>query len=413
MKAVALRLYRAARNVVERMTRFSLVIIVWCVTSAVIAVEPQPWKFDRQVVCSNVPGADEVACGDIDGDGRMDILCAQSEGQQLPLRWFKNLGGDPPRWKPSERISPTHADWQGEQGWMGSWLGDFEGDGDLDVVSGAKGTFSGVSQPVFWFENLKGDGSAWAEHLLPVNGDIIDNSRTADFNADGRDDVIIQKYHGGGVYYVVCLAPADARKIENWRAFKIGEGGSGLWLADMAGDGRLDVLVNNRWLRNPGSPAQERWPSFPIGDGPEGVKNAAGDFNRDGRMDIVLSSEEGKGLWWFEAPGKAAAGKWIRHPIAEDYVGVHTLWVADFDRNGRPDILAAEMHTKGKHRVTIFQNADGDGQRWVEHTIATTGSHNAIACDVNADGMPDVVGCNFAETGNALEVWLSRSAGLK
>ncbi|MDP2897825.1 MAG: VCBS repeat-containing protein [bacterium] len=388
------------------MRRLSLVIAVWCVTSVANPTDNSPsWKFDRQVICANVPGADEVVCGDIDGDGRIDILCAQSEGQQLPLRWFKNLGGDPPRWKISERISPVHADWQGEEGWMGSWLGDLDGDGDLDVVSGAKGTFSGVSHPVFWFENLKGDGSAWAEHLLPVNGDYIDNSRTADLNADGRDDLIIQKYHGGGVHYVVCPAPADARRIENWRSCRIGEGGSGLCLADIDGDRCLDVLVNNQWLRNPGQPAQERWPAFSIADAPEGVKNAAGDFNRDGRMDIVLSSEEGKGIWWFEATAEAANGKWIRHPIVEDYMGVHTLWVADFDRNGRPDILAAEMHTKGKHRVTIFQNADGNGQRWVEHTIATTGSHNAVACDVNGDGMPDVVGCNFADSDNPLEVW--------
>lgn len=388
-------------------------IAICCAAFVANSAGSQAWKFDRHVVCENVPGADEVACGDMDGDGKIDILCAQSEGQQLPLRWFKNLGGDPPRWEISERISRVHANWQGEQCWMGSWLGDFDGDGDLDVVSGAKGTFSGVSHPVYWFENLKGDGSAWAEHLLPVNGDIIDNSRTADFNADGRDDVIIQKYHGGGVYYVVCAAPADARKSENWRVYRIGEGGSGLCLADIDGDGRLDVLANNRWLRNPGQPAQERWPAFSIGDAPQGVKNAAGDFNGDGRTDIVLSSEEGKGLWWCEAPAKAAAGKWIRHPIAEDYVGVHTLWVADFNRNGRPDILAAEMHTKGKHRVTVFENADGNGQRWVAHTIATTGSHNAIACDVNADVMPDVVGCNFAERDNPLEVWFNRLAGSK
>lgn len=74
------------------------------------------------------------------------------------------------------------------------------------------------------------------------------------------------------------------------------------------------------------------------------------------------------------------------------------------DGDGNLDILTAEMHYKGGHRVTIFENV-GNGERWMEHVIATTGSHDAIACDVNGDGMPDVVRCNFDIKNNPLEVW--------
>jgi len=57
------------------------------------------------------------------------------------------------------------------------------------------------------------------------------------------------------------------------------------------------------------------------------------------------------------------------------------------------------------YRVTIFENADGKGGKWIERIIATTGSHNALVADINGDGMPDIVGCNFAEADNPLEVW--------
>lgn len=390
--------------------RASVRVLLGCIgcilTSTFVAADS--WEFRRQVVQPNVSGADEVACGDIDGDGRIDILCSQSEGRQLPIRWYRNGGGDPPKWKQSARITPVHEDWKGEQGWMGSWLGDFDGDGDLDVVSGAKGTFAGISHPACWYENAKSDGSAWIEHVLPVSGDYIDNCRSVDFNGDGRDDIIIQKYHGEGVYLVSCPASADPKPGKNWQSHKIGKGGKGLCLADIDGDRRVDVLVDNRWLENPGKSPRGEWPSYGITNAPPGVKNAAGDLNGDGRIDVVLSSEEGRGIWWFEAPATPVEGKWIRRTIRDDYVGNHSLWLADFDRDGSVDILTAEMHTKGKHRIAIFENADGNGKQWIEHVIATTGSHNALAADVNADGKPDLVGCNFAERENPLEVWYNQ-----
>jgi len=366
------------------------------------------WEFEHQIVESVVFGADEVACGDIDGDGRIDILCSQSEGKQRPIRWYRNLGGDPPQWKRSDRITSFCEDWTGEMGWMGSWLGDFDGDGHLDVVSSAKGNFSGLDSPVCWFENVNGDGTEWVKHILPVTGDLLDHCRIADFNGDGRDEIIAQKYHGDGVYYLVCTPPKDPRVTENWQCYRIGKGRAGLCLGDIDGDGYLDVLVDNQWLKNPGIPGQENWSVYRITGAPSGVKNAAGDINGNGRLDIVLSSEEGKGIWWFEAPVEPAKGEWIKHVISKDYSGAHTLWLADFKGDGHLDVLTAEMHTRGKHRVTVFENVDRTGQRWVEHIIATTGSHNAIAVDINGNGMPDIVGCNFGEH-SCLEVWYNRA----
>lgn len=365
------------------------------------------WKFIHQIICPNVTGADEVACGDINKDGNIDIVCPENEENES-IWWHRNLGGNPPKWERGRKVTSTHEDWTGERGWMGTWTGDFDGDGDIDIVSGAKGSFSGLNRPVCWFENVKGDGTLWQEHILPVSGDIIDNCRSADFDGDGRDEIIVQKYYGSGVYYLDCPPPLDPREMNNWQAYKIGTGRYGLSLADVDGDKNLDVLVDNKWLKNPGNPTQENWQAFVITDAPSGMKNAAGDLNGDGRIDIALSSEEGKGVWWFEAPEDPIKGRWIKHLISDNYEGVHTLWLADFNDDGKLDILTAEMHTRGKHRVTIFENIDG-GKSWIEHIIATTGTHNAIAFDLNGDGKSDIVGCNFSNTENPLEVWYNHN----
>ncbi len=366
-------------------------------------VDSSGWQFDHGTIYSDLGRSDDIAYGDIDKDGLTDIVNNSNDN----IYWYRNNGGSRPDWTRSSKIVPPHSDWSGEAGWLGTWVGDFDGDGDLDVVSGAKGDYAGTTHPTAWFENVDGRGGSWTEHPLPISGDYYDHARTHDFNGDGRDDIIIQKKQGGGVYYL----PSPSDPSGTWPSYEIGAGANGMSLCDVDRDGDMDVLVNNTWLENPGNPASTNWTTRQVSS-IGGVKNSCGDLNGDGYTDIVHTSEEETGICVYLGPADPKTGSWTQVTISTSHTGNHSNWLTDFDRDGDLDILTAEMHTKGQHRVTVFENADG-GRDWTPHVMATTGSHNAIAVDVNKDGMPDIVGKNFTSVSgnpNPLEVWYNTLA---
>ena len=279
---------------------------------------------------------------------------------------------------------------------------DIDGDGDQDVVSGhCADTY------VYWFENLRGDGRTWGRHRIGLHGDKWkDHIRSHDFNGDGRDDLIVEKYHGSGVYYLE--APED--RAGSWSSWRIGAGRAGVFLFDIDRDGDMDVCVENTWLENPGDPRRDNWTTHKINDSVAGVKVAAGDINGDGCVDLFHSSEEGKGIWYFLGPRDPRTQKWRKHELDAGRTHNHTCWLEDFDRDGDLDFLTAQMHQSAEDRVSIFENVDGTGTNWAEHVIGRTGSHNAIAADIDNDGRPDVVGKNWSQL-NPIQIWYNNVPG--
>lgn len=95
---------------------------------------------------------------------------------------------------------------------------------------------------------------------------------------------------------------------------------------------------------------------------------------------------------------RAAGGQWTRNPIDVSIEDGHTLVVADFDGDGRDEIVAGER--RGRRGVYLYA-ADPASPAWTRQTV-DEGDMAAAGCDVgdmNADGRLDIV-CTGTSTEN-------------
>src|SRR5215471_13386677 len=139
-------------------------------------------KFTERVIQKNEGGwFERMAVGDIDGDGRPDVVVVKNKDGDVV--WFRNPG------KPFDKPWERHVIAKGTlPGAYDVALGDFDGDGRLDVAAS-----SWVRGNKFvWYRNPGKDGFA-REWPAQVIEDKLPETRTicvGDFNGDGRPDLL-------------------------------------------------------------------------------------------------------------------------------------------------------------------------------------------------------------------------------
>lgn len=178
-----------------------------------------------------------VGAGDINGDGRTDILTSKG--------WFE-APADPRsgEWK-------WHGDWDlGQVGFM--HVDDVNSDGRSDIVTSMAHDYG-----IFWLEQTA-EGK-WTKHMIDDSWSEAHAMTMIDLNGDGRMDFVTGKRfwaHNGhdpgeheplGVYWYEHL-PADAGKPVEWVRHVVDYstrtgGGMQIPVADLNGDGKLDFVV--------------------------------------------------------------------------------------------------------------------------------------------------------------------------
>jgi hypothetical protein len=225
---------------------------------------------------------------------------------------------------------------------------------------------------------------------------------TADFNGDGKLDLIVTNYLDSTVD--VELGKGDGTFGAPTVIFTYAVGSTLQVLAgDFNGDGNADFALQNQdgsvylALGNGNGTFATPVLAQPPPDGTAFNFNSvpyymvAGDFNRDGRLDLAFTDALDSTVLVMLGYGDGTFQKSVA------YAGETTpegLAVADVNGDGKPDLIVT--NSVGSTVSTLLGNGDGTFQQQV--TYATGGTPEAvIASDLNGDGAPDLVAINTAD----------------
>lgn len=339
-------------------------------------------------------GADyDIEVGDLELDGRPDII---AEGSGLISRIFQNTHTTGAISTSSLTVVGTTA-----SSAANPKLSDVDGDGKLDIVSP-----NGRTYP-----NQSTTGTiSFATEITTASGD---NVALADFNEDGKIDLASTAPSSGSALLQLQENRSNVGIFTNNGTYgtftanifysKASRGGD-VAIADFDNDGFNDVVSLNPFTDNMSvfrntqkyrvsSTLFVAQADIAVGDNP--LRAYPADFDRDGKIDLLVTHWTGTSttlLIVFQNTSSTGNISFNRIDITNPST-VTIATVADLDGDGKPEIIAT---SESGNRFSIFKNLHTSGALTAASFAApfnttVTAPRGVTTGDLNLDGKPEII----------------------
>lgn len=359
-------------------------------------------QFRMQEIDTSLKVGYAVQLIDMNGDQKLDIVVVDSER----LVWYEN-----PSWK-------SHTFLQGKTKADNVCFAphDIDGDGRLDFALGADWRPADTvnSGTLQWVSPGKKPGEDWS--VYPIEQvPTIHRIAWADFNADGKKELIVVPLFGRGstrrenfmdvpLKILSYEVPADPVR-DPWKAEVINEDlhvAHNFYPADVDGDGRLDMLAvsyegvsllkrddKGRWSRellhegnqetNPSKGASE----IKLGKLAGGRQYIATIEPWHGHQVVIYRQDQGQ---------TGQNGKWNRHVLDEQLKWGHAVWCANLDDDEDQELIIGvrdNLDDSARCGVRIYDPSEG----WKRQLLDPAGVavEDLTAGDLDGDGRVDIV----------------------
>jgi len=379
-----------------------------------------------------VPGAAlSVVVADFDGDGNLDLAVGLfGENASGPLALLHGDGTGTfgkPVTSPSASRFPTL--------FIPTKLIaiDLNGDGLPDlVVTDQNGVYGGV------FSYLNMGGLVFKQAQL-VAGNYVSfffDAAVGDLDEDGCTDIVAAETNAGAAY--VFRGNCDGSFQTSGKVLRVGPGENivSIALADLNGDGHLDVLASGAYWGEfyPYGQMAGDLVSVMLGDGRGNLGTARvfrgdrsmyglalADLNGDGRPEAVTANQDEDSASVFVNNGQGSfdgpAGAYLGYPPPAVFNAPHTNFlVRDVDGDGKPDLSLIEFPAlSGSWEFTVMLNQGGGTfsdpirSSSVSQSLAIT---SIAPADFRNTGQVDLLGLEFNPAqGNQPALFFSPNLG--
>ncbi len=345
---------------------------------------------------------------DIDQDSLLDFVIAERTTAPAVV-WYRRHERGWTRYVVEDQALPIEA---------GSAHYDIDGDQDEDIVFGG----DAQSNEVWWWENPYPAFNIhipWTRHTIKNSGETKHHDQVfGDVDGDGEVELVF--WNQNARQLLLAEIPEQVRQAESWELHEIyrweaeevpqrgkypdwksANEHEGLALADMDGNGTMDIVGGGRWFEHRGNLS---FNMHVIDERYAFTRILAGQFIAGGRPEVVLVAGDGVAPMMFY---EWREGQWTGQVLIDSVYDGHSVSLVDVDQDGNLDIFNAEMGLgNSPHPKARILLGDGAGNFRMTEVLTDYGLHESVMADLDGDGQLDILGKPYNWKTPRLDIWL-------